>query len=99
MANTAVGERGCAQVGTWILRKVGGRAFACVMYLSLMCRPDTAGGESVDTVKNRPGWAGISAVESGRIYVVDPDTMSRPGPRLVDALDSLAQMLYPERFE
>jgi iron complex transport system substrate-binding protein len=60
---------------------------------------DTAGGESVDTVKNRPGWAGISAVATGRIYVVDPDVMSRPGPRLVDALDSLAQMLYPERFE
>jgi len=25
--------------------------------------------------------------------------VSRPGPRLVDALATLAQMLYPERFE
>lgn len=60
---------------------------------------DAAGGESAQTVKSRPGWANISAVKSGRIYVIDPDIVSRPGPRLVDALQTLAQMLYPERFE
>ena len=60
---------------------------------------DTAGGESVETVKARPGWGSISAVENKRIYVVDPDITSRPGPRLVGALRTLAQMLYPERFE
>jgi iron complex transport system substrate-binding protein len=60
---------------------------------------DTAGGESVETVKARPGWGSISAVENERIYVVDPDITSRPGPRLVEALRTLAQMLYPERFE
>ena len=57
------------------------------------------GGESADTVKARPGWGSISAVQSNRIYVIDPDIVSRPGPRLVDALQTLAQMLYPERFE
>jgi iron complex transport system substrate-binding protein len=60
---------------------------------------DTAGGESVEAVKARPGWGGISAVASDRIYSVDPDIVSRPGPRLVDALQTLAQILYPERFE
>jgi iron complex transport system substrate-binding protein len=60
---------------------------------------DTAGGESVETVKGRPGWGSISAVKNDRIYVVDPDIVSRPGPRLVDALQTLAQTLYPERFE
>ena len=59
---------------------------------------DAAGGESLETVKARPGWANISAVKSGRVYVIDPDIVSRPGPRLVDALATLAQMLYPERF-
>jgi len=60
---------------------------------------DTAGGESVETVKARPGWGSISAVRNDRIYVVDPDIVSRPGPRLVDALQTLAKVLYPERFE
>jgi iron complex transport system substrate-binding protein len=60
---------------------------------------DTAGGESPETVKARPGWGSISAVTNNRIYSVDPDIVSRPGPRLVDALETLAQMLYPERFE
>jgi len=60
---------------------------------------DTGGGESVETVKARPGWGSISAVQNDRIYVVDPDIVSRPGPRLVDALGTLAQALYPERFE
>ena len=60
---------------------------------------DASGGESADTVKARPGWGSISAVQSNRIYVIDPDIVSRPGPRLVDALKTLAQMLYPARFE
>lgn len=59
---------------------------------------DAAGGESPETVKARPGWGNISAVKNNRIYVVDPDIVSRPGPRLVDALETLAQMLYPEKF-
>jgi iron complex transport system substrate-binding protein len=59
---------------------------------------DAAGGESAETVKARPGWGSISAVKNDRIYVVDPDIVSRPGPRLVNALETLAQALYPERF-
>jgi iron complex transport system substrate-binding protein len=60
---------------------------------------DAAGGESPETVKARPGWGSISAVKNDRIYVIDPDIVSRPGPRLVDALETLARLLYPERFE
>jgi iron complex transport system substrate-binding protein len=46
----------------------------------------------------RPGWANIKAVRDGRVYLLDSDTSSRPGPRLVDALESLARALYPELF-
>ena len=60
---------------------------------------DEAFGESADTVAARPGWDQISAVISGRVYGVDPDIMSRPGPRLVAALDLLAGYLYPEPAE
>lgn len=59
---------------------------------------DADAGESPQTVKARPGWSAISAVKNDRIYVIDPDLVSRPGPRLVDGLEQLARFLYPEKF-
>ncbi len=53
-------------------------------------------GETAETVAARPGWAAIAAVQSGRVYGVDPDIISRPGPRLVDAAGQLIPYLYPE---
>lgn len=52
-------------------------------------------GESADTVAARPGWDAIPAVQDGRIYPIDPDIVSRPGPRLIEALETLAELLYP----
>lgn len=59
---------------------------------------DADAGESPQTVKARPGWGVISAVKNDRIYVIDPDIVSRPGPRVADALEQLARVLYPEKF-
>jgi iron complex transport system substrate-binding protein len=59
---------------------------------------DADAGESAQTVKARPGWGVISAVKNDRIYVIDPDIISRPGPRVVDGLEQLARVLYPEKF-
>ncbi len=59
---------------------------------------DEDAGESPDTVRARPGWDNISAVQNGRVHIVDPDIVSRPGPRLVEALRTLAAYLYPELF-
>ena len=57
---------------------------------------DEDAGESPETVKARPGWGSVSAVKNDRIYVIDTDIVSRPGPRLVEALRTLAGYLYPE---
>lgn len=56
-------------------------------------------GVSIDSVKTRPGWDTMPAVQNDRIYAIDPDIISRPGPRIVDALEQLAQAIYPERFQ
>ena len=48
-----------------------------------------------DQVAARPGWDKIRAVRDGRIALIDGDMVSRPGPRLADALESLANALYP----
>ena len=59
---------------------------------------DEDAGESPETVKARPGWGSVSAVKNDRIYAIDPDIVSRPGPRLVEALRTLAGYLYPDLF-
>jgi iron complex transport system substrate-binding protein len=42
---------------------------------------------------HRSGWEEVTAVREGRVYEVDPDIFSRPGPRLADALECLAGIL------
>jgi iron complex transport system substrate-binding protein len=54
--------------------------------------------ETMEDVKNRPGWETISAVQSDRIYEINSDLISRAGPRLADALEILAKMVHPEIF-
>ena len=56
---------------------------------------DESMGESTDTVSSRDGWSDIAAVLNERVHVVDKDIMSRPGPRLVEALEILYELLYP----
>ncbi|MGE5592778.1 MAG: ABC transporter substrate-binding protein [Betaproteobacteria bacterium] len=46
----------------------------------------------------RRAWQGISAYKAGRVYEVNPDLLVRPGPRLVDGLETLAALLHPELF-
>lgn len=50
-------------------------------------------------VATRPGWDAITAVQNNAIYPIDPNIMSVPGPRLVDALEETARLLHPEAFE
>ncbi len=48
---------------------------------------------------SRPGWKAIHAVRDGRIYRIDADTVSRPGPRIPEAVRMLSAILYPELFD
>lgn len=52
-------------------------------------------GTTVESVKARPGWDAMTAVRENRIFGIDPDIISRPGPRIVDALEQVFQRLYP----
>ncbi len=45
-----------------------------------------------------PGMGGIKAVKEGRIYDLDENAASRFGPRLVEVLARMAELLHPERF-
>ncbi len=46
-----------------------------------------------------PKWSEVPAVEQKRIFAVDaPSFFNRPGPRLIDGLEILAQIVHPEIF-
>lgn len=57
------------------------------------------GGVTPEQVAARPGWETLSAVNESRVYTFDDNLVSRPGPRLVDGLETLAKLLHPELFE
>jgi iron complex transport system substrate-binding protein len=49
--------------------------------------------------RSRPEWSELKAVRSGRIFITDGNAyFNRPGPRLVDSLEILAEIIHPERF-
>ncbi len=48
----------------------------------------------------RPEWPRLRAVQIGRVYLADGNQyFNRPGPRLVETLQILAEILHPETFE
>jgi iron complex transport system substrate-binding protein len=55
-------------------------------------------GETPASVAARPGWSGIAAVKSGAIYSIDPNLTQRPGPRIIQGLESVARDLHPTLF-
>ncbi|MFN3652684.1 MAG: ABC transporter substrate-binding protein [Armatimonadota bacterium] len=54
--------------------------------------------QSPELVRQRPGWGRISAVREGRVFGIDSDRITRPGPRLIEGLEEIARRLHPERF-
>lgn len=51
-------------------------------------------GQALRRVVDRPGIRELTAVEKDRVYLVDGDLISRPGPRLVEGLEALADVLH-----
>lgn len=50
-------------------------------------------------LEGRPGWPSLRAVRSGRVYLADGNAyFHRPGPRLVESLEILAEVLHPGVF-
>lgn len=60
---------------------------------------DARYGVTPESIAERPGWDNLSAVKNGQVVPFNDDLVSRPGPRLVDALEELAKLLRPELFE
>jgi iron complex transport system substrate-binding protein len=71
---------------------------------ALAARPDAivlpTGGSLGDTNSNVASALKRSpAVANGRVYKINADHLSRPGPRSVEGLEDLARALHPEVFQ
>ena len=51
-------------------------------------------GIKLQQVVDRPGIRDLTAVEEGRVFEVNSDLISRPGPRVVEGLEHLAEVLH-----
>jgi len=49
---------------------------------------------ALDEFRRLPGWKDFRAVRNGRMVFIS-DTINRPGPRLMDALEEVARTLHP----
>jgi iron complex transport system substrate-binding protein len=55
--------------------------------------------EEMHLLSGKPEWSQLNAVQAGRVFVADGNQyFNRPGPRLVESLEILAEMLHPEAF-
>ncbi len=51
-------------------------------------------------LKTNPLWSGLRAVAQGRVFVADGNAyFNRPGPRLVETTEVLAEILHPGRCD
>lgn len=50
-------------------------------------------------LKGKPAWAGMKAAREGRVFVADGNHyFNRSGPRLVESVEILAEIVHPEVF-
>jgi iron complex transport system substrate-binding protein len=56
--------------------------------------------QEAQLLTQRPEWQKLHAAQSGRVYITDGNAyFNRPGPRLADSLEILAEILHPEIFD
>ena len=55
--------------------------------------------EEMPILTANPVWPTLKAVQQGHVYLTDGNQyFNRPGPRLIESLEILAEIFYPTRF-
>ncbi len=85
-------------------RPIGWDALAAAkadVIVLMLCGFDlTRAAEDAALLAARPEWRALDAVAAGQVYVTDGSHyFSRPGPRLVESAEILAEILHPDRFD
>ncbi len=59
----------------------------------------SAGDSPFRWVTTEPRIKGTKALKQGNVYEIDADLVSRPGPRIVQGLETMLQFIHPELWE
>jgi len=51
------------------------------------------------TLAKRPGYSAIAAIKAGRVFSLNDNLVSRPGPRVVEGVREIAAALHPDLFK
>ena len=57
---------------------------------------DSGSMSEAGDVSKRSGFAELTAVKDGHVYVIEDSIIARPGPRLAEGLQELVKMIHPE---
>jgi iron complex transport system substrate-binding protein len=73
--------------------------FPDILVIACCGQPATRALSDWDRFKGQPAIQALSPVSNGRAYVADGNAyFSRPGPRVVDTLEILAEIIHPNLF-
>jgi iron complex transport system substrate-binding protein len=91
--------------GRNVLSRSSSRYFKCTLEEVLLANPEviiicSMSSDDSCLAQKRwwKRWTNISAVHNNRIYVVEADLITRPGPRMVEGLIEIAKAIHPEIF-
>lgn len=55
--------------------------------------------QEMHDLTKRTGWSSLRAVKNGKVFLADGNQyFNRPGPRIVESLEILAELIHPEAF-
>jgi iron complex transport system substrate-binding protein len=59
----------------------------------------SSAGTTVEEVESRPNYENLRAVREGNVVLIDDALVSRPGPRIVEGIRQMAEVLHPDAFK
>jgi len=71
----------------------------CLMVMPCAFEPDKVLKETSKKLTNLPGWADLPAVQRDQVFLFDGRIPTRHGPRVVDVLEGLAEIMHPGVFK
>ncbi len=54
---------------------------------------------SPQTLKVHPAWQNTNAVKNNRVFTINGDIVSRPGPRIAQGIEEVAKIIHPELYK
>lgn len=103
MVQIAGGDEGLAVAGglsrelTW--DEIIDYAPEYLMVMPCAFEPDRVRKDTAEKLTSRKGWNDLPAVKMDQVFLFDGRIPTRHGPRVVDVLEGLAEVLHPQVFK